>query len=323
MKKEYKQYDPNFIVNQIVNKGLIHKKSRTSIMIPCHYHANDTDPSLSINIDPHKGVPVGFFRCFGCGEKGGWYKLADKYGLATDNRDQFAYPASDSLLNNIITLKKLLAIFKVEKYKSNSDYRGIRHSLISITGGLSVKNKYGKYILFPVYNRNKIVGGILCDKNKDAKMKYLFMPNDYNPQWKSKFGLFNLNNIIGNTVVITEGVRDCLVLVDKGFPSVSILGCELSYPHVMLLRKHGIKNIVLVLDGDLAGYQGTKKARGILDKLNFNYADLKLYNYYKGTDGEIKKGIKAKSGQIKKDYDPADMPEYFYRKLNNIIKRIK
>ena len=79
--------------------------------------------------------------------------------------------------------------------------------------------------------------------------------------------LFNLHRALvrsQNTVVLVEGFFDCLKVHQAGLPCViALMGCSLSVPQEALLVEH-FSNVVLMLDGDLAGQHASRLIVGRL-----------------------------------------------------------
>ena len=71
------------IVNEALRAYSGQKKAAGSrMMIQCPFH-DDKTPSLGVVTSPDLDVPVGVFKCLGCGMKGGWNVLAEKIGAPT------------------------------------------------------------------------------------------------------------------------------------------------------------------------------------------------------------------------------------------------
>lgn len=70
---------------------------------------------------------------------------------------------------------------------------------------------------------------------------------------------FGLHALQGDTVILVEGQLDALSAGVKGFPNVVALGGNLfTEGQLEALRRKGIKNLILALDGDPAGREGTE-----------------------------------------------------------------
>lgn len=62
-----------------------------------------------------------------------------------------------------------------------------------------------------------------------------------------------------NTIIICEGVLDALWLWQNGYNAVSLLGSSISQEQVNILRSYRFGEVVLALDNDQAGKEGTKE----------------------------------------------------------------
>lgn len=96
------------------------------------------------------------------------------------------------------------------------------------------------------------------DENDDQSAKYINSPTSeyYN---KSEL-LYNFQpNKKGQSVVVTEGVMDVIMLHQLGVYAVAPLGTALTKKQIELLKDHDNK-ITLMFDGDNAGREATAKA---------------------------------------------------------------
>jgi len=155
--------------------------------------------------------------------------------------------------------------------------RGFKPKLLKKFGiGYSNKGIMDGRIAFPVHNMDgKIIaysGRWASDDVPDDTPRYL-LPKGFE---KSKV-LYNLNRVIKkqaknpdlDTVVIVEGFWSVLRLHGERIPCVSTFGDSVSEAQAELLVKHGIKNIILVFDGDEGGRIGTQTSLPILAKRLF------------------------------------------------------
>ena len=85
--------------------------------------------------------------------------------------------------------------------------------------------------------------------------------------------LFNLHRVLAEgvpeTVVIVEGFWSVLRLHAAGVPVVSCFGASLSEAQADLLVDAGVKNCILIFDGDNGGRAGFDQALPILAKRLF------------------------------------------------------
>jgi DNA primase len=79
--------------------------------------------------------------------------------------------------------------------------------------------------------------------------------------------LFNLHRAIStktNTVIVVEGFFDAIAVHQAGYPAVvALMGSTLARSQADLLTSH-FDRIMLMLDGDAAGQQGTAAIRNLL-----------------------------------------------------------
>lgn len=94
----------------------------------------------------------------------------------------------------------------------------------------------------------------------------------------TKSHLFNYSEAIphitrNHTVFLVEGAADALKMIEAGFPNVVALwGTEFTEPQQIVLEKSPIREMVVLLDSDEAGYRGMeqiKKDCGRLYSLHF------------------------------------------------------
>lgn len=87
------------------------------------------------------------------------------------------------------------------------------------------------------------------DTVPDGTEKYLFPP-----KFKKHSALFNLHRLIDTDVAfLLEGFFGTVRLHAMHVPVVSMMGTSMSREQVELLRRRGIKRVVVMLDGDEAG----------------------------------------------------------------------
>ena len=84
--------------------------------------------------------------------------------------------------------------------------------------------------------------------------------------------LYNLHRVLvqgSDTVVIVEGFWSVLRLHSEGIPCVSTFGDSVSEAQAELLVQYGVKNFILIYDGDEGGRIGTQSSLPILAKRLF------------------------------------------------------
>mgnify|MGYP000919102167 CR=1 FL=1 len=72
-------------------------------------------------------------------------------------------------------------------------------------------------------------------------------------------GPFNLHAVRGETAIVVEGFMDALLAEARGISNVvALTNSHLIEGQGEVLRKHGVKNLILALDNDKAGLEGTE-----------------------------------------------------------------
>ena len=123
-------------------------------------------------------------------------------------------------------------------------------------------------ICFPIHNaKGELIaysGRWASDELPEDEPRYL-LPKGFE---KSKV-LYNLHCVLkegSDNVVIVEGFWSVLRLHGEGIPCVSTFGDSVSEAQAELLVKHGVKNVILIYDGDEGGRIGTQSSLPILAK---------------------------------------------------------
>ena len=147
--------------------------------------------------------------------------------------------------------------------------RGFKKKLVkSFDIGFANKGMMKERICFPIHNaKGELIaysGRWASDDLPEGVPRYL-LPKGFE---KSKV-LYNLHRVLekgSDTVVIVEGFWSVLRLHSKGIPCISTFGDSVSDAQAKLLVKHGVKNVILIYDGDEGGRIGTQTSLPILAK---------------------------------------------------------
>ena len=314
------------IFDEIVSK--IHgskKLTGDSYMIQCPYHADGT-PSGGINLTVDTDVPLGFFHCFGCGEKRRWNDLAKTLGLHQFKDWELGFTGNgskkDQRKKKIVVyetateeLKRSLNTMEVISWPALQNWRGYPGAIIKKLGGLFYNDPITDEVMlfFPITVNEKFKGGVRAYMEKQVNgLSYLTTSGP----WVKDCGILGydfIKRIIRRNrytaVVIVEGPRDMLRLVENRIPAVAILGSE-NYSHKKMLRILGmsskIDTIYVMPDNDKAGttmYQHVKKITG-------DFAKVKQLKLPKDKDEE---------GKLIK-MDPDDAPQELIDTVRDILK---
>ena len=241
-----------------------------SFWLCCPFHDENT-PSLSVNLDDTKDIPVGFFYCFGCPERGPWNKLAEKMNLPTiKDWQNFKENAGQQLKVKLKTASLTEVDRLMGEIKSNvaipwpkdKEWRGYKGKLITKLGGMYYNDvrKDELMLVFPVYLNGKLKGAVRALLKKvDKRASYLTTEGN----WVKAHGLFGYDiakKLIKKhglrKVVIVEGPRVALRLLSKGIPACAILGTKnFSEKKALYLTALGVDEILILPDNDRAGLE--------------------------------------------------------------------
>lgn len=256
-------------------------------MIPCPFHA-DKNPSCGVYFRQGQ-KNTGSWFCFGCNKHGLWDELADTLGLEKFNskpEDKFSRPIKVEISDvDEISCEKL--IFK--KLPEHKVWRGISTNTLRAIGCRLCKVQYESsfsdtFIWMPVYINKELVGYIKARKQKaDGKPSYI----NKKGTWAKSQGLFpfdySINMALRNkskSVVLVEGQRDALKLIEYGIPALCIMGTHnWNDDKSKLLDIAGIEKAIICMDGDDAGISGTRLIYPSLKKYLSKVSVVKLWNW--------------------------------------------
>lgn len=302
------------------------KQTNGNIWICCPFHMEKT-PSCGINIDPtNRKVGLGTWNCMGCPEKGDWNKLAAKLGLEQLPKSAFAHThmakkqttkLQKALFGEGLNMDSLAEEFGIGihlEFPKENKWRGISGKLLNRIGARLIYDRYNEDtgVLLPISVDGELVGGIkaVMTKEEGDKKKLGYLTSE--GEWVKRMGLFPYDLVVEmlkhtglTTVVLVEGSRDALRLIQKGIPALCILGTQnWSTNKMKLLLSLGVDRVVICMDGDGAGVSATNRLRSELK----NYFDLKVIRMMKYSTEEGKK------------IDPGNAPEYV---IENIRKALR
>lgn len=282
-----------FVVEQLQSYTGPKKSHDSYTFIQCPVH-NEKTPSLRIFHYPDSKSP-GYSKCYGCGHQSNWDDMAPKLGLQPYKRgkpkDEFASLSLNSLQRSIT---KDDLTFKQEKMKfqdltPGQTWRHIKTDLLIQVGAklCRVYNEDGRYwsnplLYLPCFVNNKLAGYIKAQLEKsEGSISYI---NASGP-WSKTRGLFPYDRALklmrrkkSTCMVLVEGPRDALRLIQMGIPAMCILGTQSwSDEKSIMLELGGITRILLMMDGDEAGIKATEMLTPKLEKM-FRVKIIKLWN---------------------------------------------
>lgn len=288
------------IVTELGNVRGMKKVAGDTLMVQCPFH-DDKSPSCGVYTAVGMAIPLGFFNCFGCGEKGPWNKFANKLGLQEIAQWQMVEGDSANLANRFKKNEEKMLGMNTKTFKSlmrsignvphfpwshKTEWRGYPGKLIKDCEGQylveSWKNDDENLMcFFPVAIGKKYYGGIRAYMKKPAGgLSYVNTKGD----WIKNYGLFPYNLTAGlitkydlSYVVLTEGPRDALRLLSAGIPAMAILGSN-NFTEVKLnmLTKIGIESVYVMSDNDTSGKKMRKLIKSHCKNLDIECKALRL-----------------------------------------------
>jgi len=323
----------DFIRNQLAMFSGVKREQGNRLFILCPFHSEKT-PSGKID------RKTGHFWCFGCGANVSWDDLATKIGLQPFKRGK---PKEEESMNLFMD-KALGALTEDARYErgrfkfwpipKGKRWRTIpTETLIKLGGRMCFKwseeyQRWGKtkFIYLPVKINGEKHGYFLARLKKHPDYpSYMQAKAVGESHWVLTHGLWPFDMAIklmrrlgSDTVVLVEGQRDALRLILSGIPAICIFGTQSwSDSKAKLLEIAGVRQVILLMDGDCAGREATikiaPKARRLL-----KVKVLKLWNmpgspwldfakYREPSKTAKKRGVSL--------WDPGNMPQPIVDKI--------
>lgn len=327
----------DFIIDQLSRYAGQKKHSSNRVLVICPFHSEKT-PSGSIWVGNDRFV--GNFRCFGCGKRTNWDDLAPRIGLQPFKRGK----PQEEMTIDLFMEKARLALLRTERFRQeefkffpippNKTWREIPTNLLIKIGGKLCQryNESGywekeKFLYFPVVINDEQHGFFRARmKKKEDAPSYVLAAAD-GSRWSSTHGLWPFHYALdlarrlrASSIVLVEGQRDALRLLDYGIPAMCIFGTQSWTPEkARLLEIAGIDHVILMMDGDDAGISATQKIAPMLESTFDSVSVLKLWAV-KGSPYKQFAHLPEPSKAAKRAgvslYDPANVP-------TEILDRIK
>lgn len=286
------------------------KRNGDYYVIKCPFH-NDSNPSCSIKVKPPY---LGCFKCWSCGAKGGFTKLAEQLGIDTrakatpdlypENYEEM-FVAGDTDPDDYVPDVRPLTDARAAKLGIlDNGWRSFDVTFLRDVVKAGVAD--GRTLYFPVLVKGDEAGYIRAMLKKVAKK-----PSYLNKKglWSKTKGLFLFDQAMEiaretKTVILTEGPRDSMRLMrDRNLPAISILGTNSwSESKARLLAMSGIETVILCMDGDDSGMKASLDIAASLE----GYVAVKDFGLYEW-EGE---------------YDPCNMPTKLLSKLSRLYESV-
>lgn len=279
-----------FVLDQLAQYSGPTKKLADSTFVLCPYHAEST-PSCRIYHGVTSRSP-GYSKCYGCGERHPWNEVAPKLGLKPFGHQK---PADEYSNLSLIPQETpdVQELFVNEEMvltdlPEGKAWRGVKTSLLTALGAKKCQVNHPEYgLLKPKIYLPVLINKVLCGYIKARLAKHPDYPSYINAKgpWSLTHGLFPFDFAISmakrlkiRCVVLVEGPRDALRLLQFGIPAVCILGTQSWSPNKnRLLELAGINKIILMMDGDDAGIAATTMVGDALTTM-FDIVVVKLWD---------------------------------------------
>jgi len=242
------------------------------IMINCPFHEEEV-PSCGIH------TLNGGFNCFGCGKRGNFADLCKKLNITPELNEvegpsEADFNAKISKLRSNNNTPKKLKLYEKHFKSLNSrrnrntecgediiDYlhnRGV--GLTTIVDFEIGYINYGPYIgrvAIPVYD----ITGKEIIWFEGRAIKKTMMPPYFRPKGSPKKStVFNYHRVHDkDSVIVTEGIMDAIVLHSWGYPSVCVFGTNYNIDQLILLSS--FEKVHFCFDGDGPGRNAAASIR--------------------------------------------------------------
>jgi hypothetical protein len=232
----------------------------------CPFH-NDKKPSFSVclNQDSEK---YGLWNCHACNESGNAYQFAKRLGI--DPTPYQSYKKAEK------TYKQTEIETEARRY---NEYLTANFDELKASGKIpafwtlkAVKNTFNGYD-----KRRDILVFSHCDQSgRPINLKY---HNNFQTG-QSQNKLFPANLISkydkNSFLVFCEGEKDCVSLLSKGIPAVTVTAGARSIPKD-LTPLEGFNRIFIVYDNDSAGVEGSQS---LADRLKYLYPSMAVFIHF-------------------------------------------
>lgn len=161
-------------------------------------------------------------------------------------------------------------------FRKQMQLRGVDEEALCLSGLLSQEKRavfFRERITFPIYSNSGFIVGFSARKFKEETFGGKYINTQETTVFKKSRLLFGLHLskeriVKEKKVMIVEGQIDALRLIDCGFDyAIASLGTAFTSDHVAELKKLGIREVILLFDGDDAGLTAASKVGNLFQKV--------------------------------------------------------
>jgi len=277
------------------DKGVVYHSKGKDLLVKCFNPEHDDD-NPSMRIDREEGQ----FHCFGCGFKGNVFMRFNRY------RNIFSSRVKE-VKSSIQELRRASwAGFDLPTDASffSGVFRDIpAHIMTKFDAHTTTTMGMEDRMVFPISDHMGVIIGFQGRYiHTDVSPKYLMYPAEVSLPW---YPAPNKIQMLGNSILLTEGLLDALYLHGKGITNaVTIFGTKsVTFDTVLDLLTpfmlSGCQKVYLLMDGDAAG----RSAAEHIEKMIKHKTDLLVENI------PLEDGI-----------DPATMTNKAINSLKNLLQ---
>lgn len=245
-----------------------YKRLNARVCCPIHKGGQEHTPSCDILLEDKGNVSAGTVYCFACGYTASFVKFVANcldisyrkskewllafcnYSLIQNNRNNLL-DIFKTDIKNTPTWTNEVSLDELKKYDNIHPYMFQR----KLTYDIIEKYEVGydpetESLTFPVY----VDGKCLFVAKRRIKYKRFDMPQIYPKP------IYGLDYVKGNSVIVCESIINALTCEVYGKEAIALFGTG-SKEQIQMLQNIPQRRIILALDGDEAGKNGTKRLK--------------------------------------------------------------
>lgn len=242
------------LIDELIKFKVPFKVTKDGLLMRCVFHSEKT-PSLAVSLK-------GMYKCFGCDKSGNIKDIFEYFGITSSftKGDELIF-AKERVLDLLISKLRLEEELLPKDMKLiEFDYRGISMDLLR-KFKVFTSSSYPEAICVPLYYKGKLYAIIERTLLTEKQPKY---KNHLFGRYMYPFPLDNINT---SSVFVVEGIFDLFAMHQAGFTNtIALFGANNFYQLRRLLSEKNIRHVILLMDGDDAGFRATEKVRAHLSK---------------------------------------------------------